>query len=122
MNQSQRKLHGDHFRELAKELAQALRDEWKIGKDGCWWVGNSPMYDTFLFDEGGGYTLSLAEMAYSIEQGVTYEEAEQWSDYNARVDAINKYHYTKRANHINLKSWHEGAPRLTDEQLNKLEQ
>lgn len=110
-----------------KDKLQKLRDDYENAVIGyqrefmnqfgieyhdSWWVGDRIGIDNFCF--GDMYAISLDDMIYCVEHGVTYDEFVAHTDYWLKCA---DYGLPK----INLKSWHEGAPRVPQEVFDRLD-
>lgn len=104
---------------LGERVRVAIMEAWGLGERGLWWVSELAL-DALYIDYVG--SLSLAEAVYCLRVCVTYEEFREWTAYNVRICDIKGKHPEASVFHIDLRSWHEGAPRLTEDELKKLEE
>lgn len=86
------------------------------------WDWDIAYYGYWIGDEIGGvyaygeeYFLSMEDIIYCVNEGVSEDEFSQYQDYNVRVGFLG-------LPHINLQSWHKGAPRVSQELLKSIEQ
>jgi len=89
----------------------AFVEQFDIDIRDTWWVGDRIGIDNFCF--GDMYAISLDDIIYCVEHGVTYDEFVEHTDYWMRCDENN-------LPKMNLKSWHEGAPRVPQEVFDRL--
>ena len=106
------------MKELRKNLENAVNaytdiliERWELGRADCYWVGDRVGLDLFCF--GDISVMSLEDIVYIVEQGITIEEFWEYEQYNVDASEFN-------FNHINLRSWHEGAPRMPKESIERL--
>ena len=78
-----------------------------------WWVGGRKGLDFFCFNDTSAIT--LADMVYVLENGVTYDEYLKYEDY---CEHCHEYGFSV----MNLRSWHEGAPRISKEAFDRLDE
>lgn len=77
-------------------------------------------YHFWVADEIGGLcslpddnVISMQDIIYCIENGISYNEFIKCIDYNSDAHEFN-------FDHINLKSWHKGCPRVSEGVLDRL--
>ena len=75
-----------------------------------YWLSNEVGSVYFYADS---YVIDMDDIRYCVENNVSVEDFSEYSDYN--VDAC-KLGF----DNINLRSWHNGCPRLTKEQIQHL--
>lgn len=110
-----------------KDKLQKLRDDYENAVIGyqyafmqqfgiedydSWWVGDRIGIDNFCF--GDIYAISLDNIIYCVENNVTYDEFVEHTDYWQKCA---DYDLPK----MNLKAWHEGAPRVPQETFDRLD-
>lgn len=91
-----------NFEKAVTAYVAAFLKAWELNPADCWWVGDRVGCDLYCF--GDLYAISLSDMIYVVENGVTYDEFLQLTDYLEKCD---EYNLPK----MNLQSWHKGAPR-----------
>lgn len=108
------------FALIAEDVHKALCEAWEQPYASMWWVGGEPMYDALYIDQEGA--LTMAEAVYCLKTGVTYEEYCDCTEYNVRLYFIKERHPEADVHSVSLRAWHEGAPRMSEEELKTLEQ
>lgn len=93
------------------ELSDALCEFWDIPRETCFFVMND---QTDVFCVNDDIFLNLADMVYVLEHGIGIQEVYCWQEYNTKASDFG-------FNLINLKSWHKGCPRVTDETFDRLQ-
>lgn len=106
------------FAILAQCAARELADRWEIDPRG-FWVASDPLTGGVYCYDADIY-VGVLDMFYCLREGVTFEEYDEWIDYCGRVAKLNDN--GAGVPHIILDSWHKGAPRMSEEELKKLEQ
>ena len=99
------------FEKAVGSYVDAFLELFELNKRDCWWVGDRIGLDLFCF--GDMYAMSLEEMVYIVENGVTFDEYLAYIDYNEKCAEFN-------LPTLNLRSWHEGAPRVSDATIQHL--
>ncbi len=109
----------ENLEQMRKNFEKAVADyvavflkQFELDESDCWWVGDRIGVDNFCF--GDFYAISLNEMIYCIENGVTYDEFVAHMDYLLKCD---EYNFPL----MNLKAWHTGAPRIPQETFDRLD-
>lgn len=69
--------------------------------------------EVFFFN-GGDYAFNLGDITYDMFNDLPKDTITEWYDYCFLWSSIDPEH------HINLKSWHKGCPRRTQEQYEKM--
>jgi hypothetical protein len=67
-----------------------------------------------FFFSGDYYTFNLCDITYDLFNDLPKDMIIEWLDYNVMWSSIDPSHY------INLKSWHKGCPRRTEEQYEQM--
>lgn len=102
--ESVRKLRRD-FERVVTGYVTTFSKLFELNQKDCWWVGDRIGLDLFCF--GDMYYVTLDEMIYIVENGVTFDEYLAYIDYNEKCAEF-------KLNGLNLKSWHTGAPRVQE--------
>lgn len=99
------------YNDACNAYLSALLEKWQL-TGYHFWIG----------DEIGGLcnmpddnVISMQDIIYCIENDISYNEFIKWIDYNVDAHEFN-------FNHINLKSWHNGSPKVSEEVLDRLRQ
>lgn len=98
------------FESACNSYRHVLERMWDLNPTDGYWIADEV---GGLYDNGGFVTISMSDMIYCIEEDITYEEYDEWTQYNIRA---NEYNF----NCINLKSWHMGCPRVQQETFDRL--
>lgn len=95
------------FENVCQSYLRGLDRLW--GKQYGYWIGDEigGMWDN------GDLAISLLDIIFIVERDITYSEVSEWQDYCAKAGEYGQPT-------INLMSWHNGAPRLTDEDFEEL--
>ena len=75
------------------------------------WVGDDV---GGVFTYGDFYFISMEDIRYCVDNKVTFEEFNQYSEYNSAACSLG-------FDNINLRSWHMGCPRLPKEAIERLQ-
>ncbi len=102
----------EEFEKAVDAYVNAFTKQFGLDEKDCWWTGDRVGLDNFCF--GDCHAISLDDMIYCVENGVTYDEYVAYVDYWIKCD---EYNFPR----MNLKSWHEGAPRIPDSTFSKLD-
>ena len=108
-------------------VKRMLRKKWEDACNGYLvellnnWGLDRASYGYWIADEiGGTYAygdcifINMDDIVYCVENDIQEKEYIENQDYNARANEF-------RFNLINLQSWHNGAPRVSDETFKRLE-
>lgn len=99
------------FEKAVSKYVTAFLEAFELDPKDCWWVGDRVGLDLFCF--GDMYAMPLEEMVYIVENKVTLDEYLAYIDYCEKCAEF-------RLNDMNLRSWHEGAPRIPEYTFNRL--
>lgn len=89
---------------VCEKYVKLLAEQWGCDANSAYWGCD---YGG-LCDFDGDFTITLTDMVYAVENDVSYAEYMEWMNYN--IDA-HKWGFP----YINLKSWHMGAPRVSND-------
>lgn len=103
------KLNKD-FERACNSYRCALERMWGLNPACGYWIGDDV---GGVYDNDGYVTLSMDEIIYCVENDITEEEYDEWSEYNIKAHEFN-------FDFINLKSWHMGCPRVPEETFERL--
>lgn len=99
------------FNAVVDSLTDRLCEMWEIyAKDNDWVADDR----TGVYCISDWLFLNLGDIVYIVENGLTEKEVSDWQDYNTKASDFG-------FNLINLKSWHKGCPRVTDETFDRLQ-
>ena len=98
------------FESDCNSYRHVLERMWGLNPADGYWIADEV---GGLYDNGGFVTINLLEMIYCIENDITWDEFEEWTQYNIMA---HEYHFDL----INLKSWHLGCPRVPQETFDRL--
>lgn len=93
------------FENACESYRHALEKMWDLNTAYGYWIGDEI---GGVYDNDGFVTLNLLDMIYCIENDISYKEYDEWTEYNIKAHEFN-------FNFINLKSWHMGCPRVSEE-------
>lgn len=99
----------EKYNDACNNYLSALLEKWQL-------TG----YHFWIADEIGGICnlpddniISMQDIIYCIENDISYNEFIKWLDYNMAAREFN-------FNNINLKSWHNGSPRVAADVFERL--
>lgn len=101
------------FSDIANKYLDALCGQFGLSKADTMWIG----------EEVGGvvevsdYFISFDEIRFIVDNNIGFNEFDEWYDYVNTLKMINYDICTPT-----LKSWHEGCPRKTKSEIEKLKQ
>ena len=98
------KIHKD-FENTAELYRIELCKQWEIRYSDTDWIADE--VGGVLDVQGGYLCLGYDDVRYIVDNRISMQETQKWQEYNCDVDYI-KLHL----NHINLKSWVAGCPRV----------
>lgn len=99
------------FNAVVDSLTDRLCEMWEIyAKDNDWVADDR----TGVYCISDWLFLNLGDIVYIVENGLTEKEVSDWQEYNTKASDFG-------FNLINLKSWHKGCPRVTDETFDRLQ-
>ena len=102
MNKAHIKLLKANYEKACNDYVAALLALWECDSYYGYWIGNEVGGQ---YDYGGGiFTISMQDIVYCVENGVTEEEYEEMLDYCVKCHEYN-------LPMININAWHKGAPR-----------
>lgn len=90
------------FEHVCDEYKKVLEEMWALNPKTGYWIADEV---GGVYDNDGFVTLNLLEMIYCVEHDISWEEYDEWSQYNIKAHEFN-------FDFINLKSWHMGCPRV----------
>lgn len=100
-----------NLEDAVNAYVKILAERWELNPADFWWVGGRTGLDVFCFNDISA--MSLEDMVYIVENGITLEEFDEYEQYN--IDAM-EFGF----DNINLRSWHLGAPRVAKESFDNL--
>lgn len=98
------------YERVCNSYKSAIERMWDLNPACGYWIADQVGE---VYDNGGFVTLNLLEMIYCVEHDISWEEYDEWSQYNIQA---HEYGF----DFINLKSWHMGCPRVSQEEFDKL--
>ena len=100
------------FEKVVAQYTATFLNQFELSENEGWWVGDRIGLDLFCF--GDTSAISLDDMVFCIEEGVTYDEFLAHEDYCIKCGEYN-------LPTMNLQSWHKGAPRIPQSTFDKLD-
>ena len=101
MNKAHKEILKENYEKACNDYVRTLLTLWGVDYKCGYWIGDEV---GGVYDIDGWITISMQEIVYCVENGVTYEEYEQWQDYGIKCAEYN-------LPTLNLNAWHKGAPR-----------
>ena len=77
---------------------------WGIGYEDTYWIANDV---GGCLDVQAYFVLDMDEIRYIVDNRISYETVNEWTDYNVAVSAIKD-----NLHEINLRSWCDGCPHV----------
>ena len=111
MNKAHINLLKENYKKACNDYVATLLNLWDL--NGCYgyWIGEDV---GGIYDYGDGiFTISMQDIVYCVENGVTEKEYEEMFEYNIKCHEYN-------LPMINLNAWHKGAPRHDFTKLDSL--
>lgn len=99
------------FEKAVAGYVAAFIKQFGLSKFYCYWVGDRIGMDVFCFDDY--YAITLSDMIFCVENGVTYKEFMEHEDYCTKCREYN-------LPTMNLESWHKGCPRIPQSTFDRL--
>ena len=106
MKQNRNKLK-ETYEQCCEEYRRRLNEQWELDIKDSWWVVNRPGDVLCLNDME--FSLSMDDVRYFVDSGITYDEFIKWWDYN-----LEESYKEEDARHINVYSWFEHGWRPDD--------
>ena len=103
-------LRHDFEKAVAGYVAAFLK-QFDLSEHYCYWVGDRIGVDLFCFNDQ--YAITLDNMIFIVEEGITFEEFIEWEDYCTKCHEYNMHV-------MNLESWHKGCPRYDFSKLDAM--
>lgn len=98
------------FEDSCEAYVKAMLNNFEIDRSSCFWVADEV---GGVFMVGDMLSLNMQDIVYIVDNSISYDDCVDWQDYNLWANEFN-------FNHLNLKSWHMGAPRVPQETFEKL--
>ena len=100
----------ERYDEACEAYVKALLELWEGDAFYGYWIGDDVgevySYGDYIF-------IDMHDIIYCVENGVKEEEYVEWQDYCTFADEYGQ-------NTPNFESWHNGCPRLSKEEQDKL--
>lgn len=100
----------DAFESSCNAYARELEKMWNLNHSDGYWIGDDV---GGVYDNGGFVTLELKDLIFCVDNDISFSEYDEWSSYCITALELG-------FNEINLKSWHMGAPRVTEETFKRI--
>ena len=111
MNKAHIKLLKENYEKACNDYVRALLNQWSLDGFYGYWIGGEV---GGVYDYGDGiFTISMQDIVYCVENGVTEKEYEEMLEYNIKCHEYN-------LPMINLNAWHKGAPKYDFTKLDAL--
>lgn len=102
MNKAHIKLLKENYEKACNDYVAALLNLWDLDGYYGYWIGGEV---GCVYDYGDGiFTISMCDIIYCVENGVTEKEYEEMLEYCIKCHEYN-------LPMININAWHKGAPR-----------
>ena len=102
INESHKALLRERYEKAVMDYVNTLLQMWELDGHYGYFIGDEV---GGIYDYGDGmFTISMQDIVYCVENGVTEEEYEKMLEYCCKCA---EYNLPK----MNLNAWHKGAPR-----------
>lgn len=102
----------DVYERACNMWVKELLLQWECDEYYGSWIGGD---SGGTYDYDSGWTLTMEEIIYCVEHDVTENEVIAWQDYCVEASEFN-------ISTPNLKAWHEGCPRTSEETFARFRQ
>ena len=102
----------EKYEEAVDMYVSAFLRHFGISQAYTWWVGGRKGHDAFFFNDC--HSVSIEDMVFILENNVSFDEFLQHEDYCVRCINCG-------LEPMNIKAWHKGAPKYSEEKLQRIE-
>lgn len=107
-----------NYENAINEIIKAFKEKQGLDMYGGYWIGNQIGE---VYDFGDTMTFDFRDILIDIKEDAPKDEIFKWRDYMMRIWSINNMAGGILLQEMNYRSWLKGHPRLTDEELNTIE-
>ena len=107
-----------NYENAVNAIITAFKEKQGLDTYGGYWIGNQIGE---VYDFGDSMTFNFLDILTDIKENAPKDEIFKWRDYMMRIWSINNMAGGILLKENNYRSWLKGCPRLTEEELNAVE-
>lgn len=107
-----------NYEDSVNAIIAAFKEKQGIVSTEGYWIGNQIGE---VYDFGDTMTFDFHDVLLDIKENATKGKIIKWRDYTLRIWSINNMAGGVLLREMNYKSWLKGCPRLTDEEMDVIE-
>ena len=106
------------YEDAINEIIKAFKEKQGLDTYEGYWIGNQIGE---VYDFGDPMTFDFRDILTDLKEDAPKDEIFKWRDYMMRIWSINNMAGGILLKENNYRSWLKGCPRLTEEELNAVE-
>lgn len=106
------------YEDAINEIIKAFKEKQGLDTYEGYWIGNQIGE---VYDFGDTMTFDFCDILIDLKEDAPKDEIFKWRDYMMRIWSINNMAGGILLKENNYRSWLKGCPRLTEEELNAVE-
>ena len=106
------------YEDAINEIIKAFKEKQGLDTYEGYWIGNQIGE---VYDFGDTMTFDFRDILIDLKEDAPKDEIFKWRDYMMRIWSINHMAGSMLLKDNNYRSWLKGCPRLTEEELNAVE-
>ena len=107
------------YENAINEIIKAFKEKHDLNMYEGYWIGNQIGE---FYDFGDTMTFDFRDILTDLKEDAPKDEIFKWRDYMMRIWSINNMAGGVLLKENNYRSWLNGCPRLTEEELNTVEE
>lgn len=107
-----------NYEDAVSAIIEEFKKKQGIDSNEGYWIGNQIGE---VYDFGDTMTFDFHDILTDIKSNAPKEEIFKWRNYTLRIWSINNMAGGILLQEMNYRSWLKGCPRLTEEELNAVE-
>lgn len=107
-----------NYENAINEIIKAFKEKHDLNMYEGYWIGNQIGE---VYDFGDTMTFDFRDILTDLKEDAPKDEIFKWRDYMMRIWSINNMAGGVLLKENNYRSWLNGCPRLTEEELNTVE-
>ena len=107
-----------NYENAVNAIITAFKEKQGLDTYGGYWIGNQIGE---VYDFGDSMTFNFLDILTDLKQNAPKDEIFKWREYMMRIWSINNIVGGIFLKENNYRSWLKGCPRLTEEELNAVE-
>ena len=100
-------------------IIDAFKKKHEFDSNDGYWIANEV---GGVYDFGDTMTFDFRDILLDIKEDAPNGEIEKWQEYNLRIWSVNNMLGGVFLKDVNYRSWLKGCPRLSDHELNVVEE